>query len=236
MCFSASASFGAGIVLSVIGVASVKKAESYSEIFFAAIPLLFAIQQISEGFLWLALSNPAFSWLQQLTTYTFLFFAQVLWPLWVPLSIMLMEKKEKRSPVQKILTAIGVLVTVYLGYCLYSYHVEAKIVHYHILYEQDYPASPKIYTPLLYAVATIIPPFLSGYKRMWSLGIAVFISYLITLIFYEKGHVISVWCFFASIISMLVFAIMYEINKTNSIPSINLGVQFISPDKKTKRE
>jgi hypothetical protein len=51
MCFSASASFGAGIVLAVIGVATIKKREQPSQIYFATIPFLFSIQQVSEGFL-----------------------------------------------------------------------------------------------------------------------------------------------------------------------------------------
>jgi hypothetical protein len=77
MCFSAIASFGAGIVLAVIGVATIKKATHPSQIIFAGIPLIFCVQQITEGFLWLALANPGNSSLQQFTTYTFLSFAQI---------------------------------------------------------------------------------------------------------------------------------------------------------------
>ena len=84
MCFSASASFGAGVVLSVIGVASIKKAKSPTQIIFASIPLIFAVQQITEGFLWLSLTHSNFASLKQVTTYIFLFFAQIVWPIWVP--------------------------------------------------------------------------------------------------------------------------------------------------------
>ena len=44
MCFSATASFIAGVPLSVLGVAAVKKAERKAEIPFAMIPLLFGVQ------------------------------------------------------------------------------------------------------------------------------------------------------------------------------------------------
>ena len=40
MCFSAGASFGAGVLLSVIGVASVKKTSSSSQLIFASIPFV----------------------------------------------------------------------------------------------------------------------------------------------------------------------------------------------------
>jgi branched-subunit amino acid permease len=54
MCLSATASFIAGVSLSVLGVATVKKAERKAEIPFAMIPLLFGTQQIVEGMLWLS--------------------------------------------------------------------------------------------------------------------------------------------------------------------------------------
>ena len=57
MCFSASASFGAGIVISTIGVVTLKKVSSPAHYYFALIPLFFAIQQFAEGFLWLALAD-----------------------------------------------------------------------------------------------------------------------------------------------------------------------------------
>jgi len=54
MCFSATASFIAGVSLLVLGVATVKKAKRKAEIPFAMIPLLFGVQQIIEGMLWLS--------------------------------------------------------------------------------------------------------------------------------------------------------------------------------------
>jgi len=220
MCFSTGASFGAGVVLSLIGVASIKKAQTSTHIFFASIPLIFAIQQISEGFVWLSLSNPVYASLQYISTYTFLFFAQVVWPVWVPFSILMLEKKEKRKKNEKLLVAIGGLVSLYLAYCLLSYHVEARIIGYHISYKQNYPTKLSNYGAVLYIIATIIPPAFSNIKRMWMLSIAILISYIITTIFYVD-YIVSVWCFFASIISIAVLTIMHEIRNSQmkSAPS-----------------
>ena len=49
MCFSATASFTVGVVLSVIGVVTIKMTRRKEEIPFAMIPLLFGIQQFIEG-------------------------------------------------------------------------------------------------------------------------------------------------------------------------------------------
>jgi hypothetical protein len=59
MCFSASASFIAGGALTAVGVVTLKKTENKKEIPFAAIPLLFGIQQLIEGVIWLTLRHHA---------------------------------------------------------------------------------------------------------------------------------------------------------------------------------
>lgn len=218
MCFSATASFGAGIVLSTIGIATLKKASSPSHTLFAGIPLLFAVQQISEGILWLALPDPSQVQLQRVMTYAFLFFAQILWPTWVPLAILLPEKNPKRRKILKVITSGGVITSVYLGYCLLTYPVQAEIIGMHVSYLQDYPEGFfKMCIAALYGIATITPALFSSIKKMWILGVAVLISYIITAIFYED-YIISVWCFFASIISITVYVIMLEARKAEKDP------------------
>jgi hypothetical protein len=217
MCFSAGASFGAGVVLSVIGVASLIKVQHPRQIMFASIPLIFAVQQFAEGFLWLILPNSGYIYLQQAITYVFLFFAQILWPAWVPVAILLLDKESKRKKIQRILVGTGLAVSVYLSYFLLSYHVQAKIIGHHILYKQDYAAAFGIFGGIFYIMATIAPPFFSHIKRMWMFGATILISYIITVIFYEH-FVVSVWCFFASIISISIFLIMVEIHSLNKKP------------------
>lgn len=214
MCFSANASFGASIVLTVIGVAAIKKVEHPSQLLFASIPLLFAVQQISEGIIWLTLGNPAYAVLSQTMTYVFLFFAQFFWPLWVPIAVLMLEKESKRKRIQKILVGIGIIVAFYSAYSLFSYHVQAKIVGYHVTYTVDYPNNLAMYGGILYLLATVAPSFFSHIKKMWMFGTSIFISYLITALFYDH-YLVSVWCFFASIISISIYAIIIEIRNMN---------------------
>jgi hypothetical protein len=219
MCFSANASFGASVVLSVIGIASIKKTHHTSQLLFASIPLIFAVQQAAEGVLWLTLPNPDYRNIQKITTYLFLFFAQILWPLWIPIAILLLEKNATRKFIQKVLVGAGFIVGLYLTYCILSFPVEAKIKGLHISYIQDYPISLRFYGIVLYAMATIVPPFFSHIKKMWMLGVFTLISYIVTSIFYEH-YILSVWCFFSSIISLSIYAIMVEISKSKNIQAI----------------
>lgn len=215
MCFSTSASFGAGAVLAVIGVVTIKKAKAPNQVLFAGIPFLFSLQQIDEGFLWLALTNNYSAAMKEITTYIFLFIAQVIWPLLVPLSISLLEKNEKRKIFLQVLVFVGAIISVYLTYCIINYPVNSKIIGYHISYSQNYPASLSIIGGILYVLATVFPPLISSFKRMWYLGLSILISYIMTRIFYTD-YIVSVWCFFASVISISVYAVMTDINNTKT--------------------
>jgi hypothetical protein len=177
---------------------------------FAGIPLVFGVQQLAEGVLWITLPDPDLLLMQTIATYVFLAFAQIIWPIWVPISIILLEKRDARNRMQKILVGAGILVGLYLAYSLVVFQVEANIMEYHISYFQDYPPSLKKYVVVLYALATIAPPLFSHIKRMWMLGIAILISYILATIFYEH-YVLSVWCFFSSIISISVYLIIKKI-------------------------
>ena len=90
MCFSASASFIAGASISVLGVATIKKTKTRAEVPFAMIPLLFGIQQLIEGVIWLTFHYEA-PLLKQIMTYFYSGFSHVLWPIYVPLAIGFLE-------------------------------------------------------------------------------------------------------------------------------------------------
>ncbi len=214
MCFSANVSFGAGIVLATIGVTSVHKVQKANQIYFATIPLIFSIQQISEGFVWLSLTQLDFHFLQNPATYLFLFIAQVIWPIWVPFSIMKLEPFQSKRGLHVLFMSIGILIAFYLGFCLFVFPIEARITEFHITYIQNFPVKIKNIGELMYGMATIIPPFLSQIKKMWIVGTTIMASYILTAFFYQE-FIVSIWCFFASIISVTVYFILKDSKRKN---------------------
>lgn len=208
MCFSASASFAAGAVLTAVGVASLNKTTKTSELPFASIPLFFGLQQFAEGIVWLSLNNSDYAFMEGISAHAFIFFAQVLWPVWVPFSIYKFERQEgKRNILGKSLIGIGVLVAAIMAYYLFTHHIEAKILEHHISYNQAYLQQFGIIGGILYLAATAIPPFISTNRKMWILGGSILLAYILTEIFYSQ-FVVSVWCFFAAILSALVLWIV----------------------------
>jgi len=216
MCFSANASFGASALLAGIGIISIVKARTVPQRLFAATPILFSIQQLAEGMLWLSLRQPALENWQPVFTYIFLVFAMAAWPFWIPFTIWKLEKDKQRKKILSILTLLGSLLSIVVGCVLLFFPVKVMASHHHLHYSFTFPQVAKnmiwLFT-LLYIFSTIIAPFISGSKRMKWLGIIYLASYLFSVIFYN-GFVISVWCYFAAVLSIIVLWIIMELRKS----------------------
>ncbi|MFA6924650.1 MAG: DUF6629 family protein [Bacteroidales bacterium] len=211
MCFSAEASFVASSALCVAGVVAIKKNQTPSHILLAGIPLFFSLQQFTEGFVWLTLTNPDYATLQKIPVHVFLIFALVVWPVLVPLSVMLIEKNEKRKKTLKILFCFGAIFSFYMTYCLLFRDVTAKIMFLHIRYDVDYPIILPKFRGIIYFIPSVIPPFISSIKKIKIFGGAVLLSFIITNIYF-KENVVSVWCFFAAIISVVIILVVWDKN------------------------
>jgi len=212
MCFSSEASFAGGVIISAIGIATVTKIHKPSQLVFATIPLFFGIQQIAEGVLWLTLPLPEYLNIQKISTYVFMIMAQVIWPSLIPLSVLLMEVKPARKMVLRILVLLGLTLSLYYAYCLLTYNVTPQIYGFHIQYDTDFPRSLSIPAFIVYLVATITPLFVSSVQRTHLLGILMFLSCLVTIVFFTQ-YLTSVWCFFAALISAVIFWIMSDSKK-----------------------
>ena len=207
MCFSASASFGAGLVLSIAGVVTLRIAKKRSVVIFAFIPILFAVQQITEGFVWVCLSTPSWEPWQDIPIAIFLFLSHVLWPVWMPLSIWLLEKRGWRKKILFTLLCLGILLAIYHFYFIVTYTPKAEILSCHIDYITSFPESLMLLSAMLYGLTTIIPTLISSSKRMWMMGVVLTIAYVVSKLFYE-AYLVSVFCFFAALMSIVVYLIL----------------------------
>ena len=215
MCFSATASFIAGTALSGLGVATLRATRRKAEIPFAAIPLLFGMQQIVEGVLWLSFSYDA-PQLNVAMTYLFSIFSHVLWPMFVPFSIGLLEIVPWRRKVLWGFQAVGLFVGLYLLYTIVEYPVTA-VMATNIVYVS--PHFYKIPVMLLYVVATCASCFFSSIALIRLFGaLALFLFVLANWIF--SVALFSVWCFFAAVLSSIIYV---HIRFAPPAPAIRLG-------------
>ena len=201
MCFSATASFVAGSALLVLGVATLRETRRKDEIPFAAIPLLFGLQQLVEGLLWLSFrfDSPQ---LNVAMTYLFSMFSHVLWPIFVPFAIGLLEPEPKRRKLLWGFQAIGLLVGGYLFYLLVEFPVTA-VAAANIVY-----VSPHFYNlPVmgLYLVATCVSCFFSSDTTVRIFGVLALLLFGVAYGFFSLA-LFSVWCFFAAVLSSIIYA------------------------------
>ncbi|OGS27478.1 MAG: hypothetical protein A2297_02785 [Elusimicrobia bacterium RIFOXYB2_FULL_48_7] len=209
MCFSAGASFTAGVLLTFVGTETLRKIRRPAQIAFAGIPVFFAFQQFMEGILWLTIGNPAHHALETVSTHVFLIMAQSVWPILIPLSVLLIEKNKTRKRILYGLLAAGIGVGLYYFYRLLLNGIHAKIVGMHIVYEDTAFSYLGAVTISVYLAATIAPLFVSSTKRVYILGIIMGLSFIASAIFYLKC-LTSVWCFFAAVISFVIFYIFRD--------------------------
>lgn len=209
MCFSAGASFAGAAVLTAIGTASVRSAGSRSQKLFAAIPLLFAFQQFTEGVVWMTLRQGGSYSVQMTAAYIFLVMALVVWPVIIPLAVRQLEEDRNRRRLMTWMLAAGLLLSGYYAFCLIAFSVTPVISELHIKYINDFPKSLSDSAFVIYALATLGPLFASSVRRMYLFGILVTLSCIVTGIFYRE-YLTSVWCFFAAVISVVIYWIVRE--------------------------
>jgi hypothetical protein len=209
MCFSATASFMASGILATVGVLSIRSVKRWQWYLFASVPLLFAIQQLSEGFVWLYGTSSAGS----LAASIFLFFALGIWPTVIPLAFLLVEPHMPRKILLGVLTLAGLSLSGFLLASLWYQAPEFSAQGCHIIYT-FYPVIifsflPTLWTAVVYCLATIAPFFISSKLHMKVFGALIALSCIAAYLFFTI-YFISVWCFFAAIISAVTIGVMHK--------------------------
>lgn len=207
MCFSPTASFVASAALTSTGGYCVKETLQRNRRYLplALLPLLFGLQQLFEGFVWLAIARGR---AQQVTvfSYLFLFFAFGLWPFYCPFIVHTLEAPgTARKKALLALTAAGAIVGVLVYFPLVTGTTQftTRVVNACIAYETDRPALLKNVYTLAYFGVTIVPFLVAPSRRIVGFGALLVVSVAATLFSYRFAF-FSVWCFFAAWLSLYV--------------------------------
>ena len=214
MCFSAQASFISSSVLTVVGVAAVKKAGDKKTLPLAILPLIFAFQQLIEGLLWITLPETG-AYKFSILTYVFLLVAQFFWPVWVPFAFYKAEVKSTNVAFLSFLVAVGGLASlINLWQLIFNFPL-AQIKQNHIHYFVFELPFLKNIGSALYVVSTLLPAFIASIKGSKLLGLCLVFSFLISYFVYAE-FMVSVWCYFAAPISLILYYSVSE-EKTETL-------------------
>jgi hypothetical protein len=201
MCFSATASFAAGAVLSAAGVGSLRQARQQAELPFAAIPFVFGVQQLIEGVIWLTFRYHA-PVLQQTMIYAYSILSHVWWPIYVPFAMGYLEACRRRKALLRGFLAAGLVVGFYLLYALLVRSITVEVIAGHIVY-----VSPHFYllpVMVLYVAATCVSGLFSSHRFVNLFGALAFVAFIASYVVHPRA-LVSIWCYYAALLSLLVY-------------------------------
>ncbi len=199
MCFSATASFTAAATLSVLGVATLTQICSRRELLLGSFPLLFAIQQFSEGLVWLTKDYTSLHSINSLVTYSFLLFATGLWPMLCPLSVYFLEGNILRKKTILGMVVVGMVLGLYLFGSVVTQGVSSEYFSGNLLYDLNFIPFYEI-NKYLYLLVTSVPFIIARDRLLKLFGVLAILSFGLSDLFYKVTFV-SVWCFFAAVLS-----------------------------------
>ena len=197
MCLSAPVSFTTSTILAATGVSIIKKKPLRRELLIAFIPILFAVQQAIEGVQWVLIKQGEPS---LILGYLFLFFAFIIWPVYIPIAVYKIEDNVKLKNILRFFILTGIVVAGWLLFFVLTNPLDIRVYDRSIFY--NLPYFP--YVAELYAVVVAGSLLLTSHVYIRWFGLAIVVSFLISYLFYSVT-LTSTWCFFAAILSFILY-------------------------------
>ncbi len=210
MCFSATASFTVAAVLAPVAaysLATARREPRWSAL--AVYPLAFGVQQAIEGVLWLALAA-GHQDLVALAARGFLFFSHFFWPAWVPLSIWCLETQSEpwrrralfALVVSGLLFGLSISLPSLIRHDWLSVEIVDGSIEYNTVLIYDGVVGRTV-LKVAYAAIVVCALVLSTERLVQVFGGIILVSLLVAEHYFAHAF-ISVWCYFAAVLSIYV--------------------------------
>jgi len=207
MCFSAMANFAGSAVLGTIGVVTLTRVKHRRELLFASLPLLFAVHQFIEGFVWLGLDGVLSPAVAHTMGAAFMLYAQGLLPFLLPLSVLLFEPDVGSRRRMLPFLVIGGGTTLYILWALTAYSFQVYVRANSLVYIN--PATNNTFVGVLYVIATCGSLFFSKVKDMVIFG-AANLTILLAVMAVKRYAFTSLWCAYAAVASVIILAYFWK--------------------------
>lgn len=215
MCLSAPVSFAASGLLVAGGAFASWKAWTinWRYVPVALMPVFAGLQQFMEGNVWIGI-NGADPFTVLWGAMGFIFFTWFMWPIWIPLSVYVLEPPEsRRKRIFLIFTLIGVVlgIALYVPHVIYPDWIDVAVNQDSLAYEGtmllDY-LMPRWMTYTIYLFLIIAPPLMSRYLHMRWFGATIIAVVVVDILFLRYAY-ISFFCLLAGLGTLhLIYIIM----------------------------
>jgi hypothetical protein len=207
MCFSATANFAGSAVLGTVGVLTLTKVKHRRELMFASLPMLFAVHQFIEGFVWLGLDGILSPTITRIMGAAFMLYAQGILPFLLPLSVWLFEPTVRSRRRMLPFLVLGTGTALYILWALTAYSFDVTIRNNSLVYIN--PATNNIWVAVFYVIATCGSLFFSKIKDMVLFGGANLIILLVVMAV-KRYAFTSLWCAYAALASVIILAYFWK--------------------------
>jgi uncharacterized protein DUF6629 len=207
VCFSATANFVGSGVLGAVGVVTLTRVKHRRELLFAALPVLFAIHQFIEGFVWLGLDGILSPAVAHDMGAAFMLYAQGLLPFLLPLSVFLFEPNAPSRQRMLPFLVLGAATTLYILWALTAFPTQIFVRGNSIVYINQ--ATNNISVAVLYVIATCGSLFFSHIRMMVIFG-AANLAILLVVMEFKRYAFTSLWCAYAAIASIIILAYFWK--------------------------
>ncbi|MEQ1613771.1 MAG: DUF6629 family protein [Hyphomicrobiaceae bacterium] len=215
MCFSAEVSYTAAVILVPLGGIAMHRAYQTDRKYLpiATLPLLFGLQQLSEGLVWTSGQSNNQSWVGTFSL-AYMFFSWLAWPVWVPFSTYFLEPCRRRH-VYLVFAILGGMLGAmqYFPYFAHQGWLVTRFLPYAIVYDGTVLFDFIMRRELTYAVYlfVIIAPLLSSsHRRSNVFGLLIFLVVIVVYLFFRYAY-ISFFCIGGALMSLyIVYMIFIE--------------------------
>jgi hypothetical protein len=210
MCFSATANFVGSGVLGALGVVTITKVKHRRELLFASLPILFAVHQFIEGFVWLGLDGVLSPAVTHDMAAAYMLYAQGLLPYLLPLSVLLFEPDAKSRKRMRPFLLLGAATALYILWALTAFPLQVYVQGDSIVYINA--ATNNTLVAVLYVIATCGSLFVSKIRPMVVFG-AANLAILLLVMAFKRYAFTSLWCAYAAIASVIILAYFWRTSR-----------------------
>jgi hypothetical protein len=205
--FFAILNFTLSGAIGVVGILTLRKASTPNEVVFASLPLLFALHQFTQGFVWLGMYHLIGPRALHMAESIFVFYAQGFLQFLVPFALWLIEPRGVRRQLIGLLTIIGAALMAYTLWGLAVHPTSVSVENNALVYLN--PWTNKLWVALIYVLTTCGSLILSSSIAIQLFGWLNLIG--LTAIYLLKPYAFtSLWCLYAAAISVLLYFYFVE--------------------------
>lgn len=189
--------------IGLVGILTLQRVNAPRDVIFASLPLLFALHQFTEGFVWLGMGGYIEPRVLKIASGIFIYYAQGLLPVLIPLAIWLIEKDTYRKKLLGMFTILGVFLAIYTMYGLSTVPYTVTVINGNTLYYNNLWTT-NIYNATIYVITTCGSLMLSSSISIQLFGFLNFLGLILIFLLRPYGFT-SLWCLYAAVISGLLY-------------------------------